>query len=164
MAGEIQIGGTSFASESGGTITVNNGTIGSGVTFPAGHVLNVVNNTKTGIYSTTSTSYVDVTDYSASITPSSASNKVLILINAQLSGSATAAAGIAVYAGASLVTETRTKRVASVDYYASISYEHSPSTTSEVTYQIKIKSYSGTVLINQDSGMTSYITLMEIAG
>ena len=37
MAGEIQLNGTSFASESGGTITVNNGTIGSGVVFPAGH-------------------------------------------------------------------------------------------------------------------------------
>lgn len=34
MAGEIQLNGTSFASESGGTITVNNGTIGSGVVFP----------------------------------------------------------------------------------------------------------------------------------
>lgn len=31
MAGEIQIGGTSFASESSGTITVNNGTLGSAV-------------------------------------------------------------------------------------------------------------------------------------
>lgn len=39
MAGEIQLNGTSFASESGGTITVNNGTIGSSVVFPAGHVI-----------------------------------------------------------------------------------------------------------------------------
>lgn len=39
MAGEIQLNGTSFASESSGTITVNNGTIGSGVVFPAGHVI-----------------------------------------------------------------------------------------------------------------------------
>ena len=39
MAGEIQLNGTSFASESSGTITVNNGTIGSSVVFPAGHVI-----------------------------------------------------------------------------------------------------------------------------
>jgi len=35
MAGEIQLNGTSFASESGGTITVNNATIGSAVVFTA---------------------------------------------------------------------------------------------------------------------------------
>ena len=39
MAGEIQLNGTSFASESSGTITVNNGTLSSSVVFPAGHVI-----------------------------------------------------------------------------------------------------------------------------
>lgn len=34
MAGEIQLSGTSFASESSGTITVNNGTLASSVVFP----------------------------------------------------------------------------------------------------------------------------------
>jgi len=41
MAGEIQLNGTSFASESSGTITVNNGTLSSSVVFPAGHFLDV---------------------------------------------------------------------------------------------------------------------------
>ena len=35
MAGEIQLNGTSFASESGGTITINNGTVGSSVAMSA---------------------------------------------------------------------------------------------------------------------------------
>lgn len=35
MAGEIQLNGTSFASESSGTITVNNGTLGSAVVMSA---------------------------------------------------------------------------------------------------------------------------------
>lgn len=39
MAGEIQLNGTSFASESSGTITINNGTLGSSVVFPAGLVV-----------------------------------------------------------------------------------------------------------------------------
>ena len=39
MAGEIQLNSVSFASESGGTITVNNGTIGTSVVFPAGHII-----------------------------------------------------------------------------------------------------------------------------
>ena len=32
-------GNTSVLSESGGVVTLNNGTIGSGVVFPAGHML-----------------------------------------------------------------------------------------------------------------------------
>ena len=39
MAGGIKLNGTSFASESGGTITVNNGTLGSSVVFPTGVVI-----------------------------------------------------------------------------------------------------------------------------
>jgi hypothetical protein len=41
MAGEIKLNSVDFASESGGMITVNNGTIGSGVVFPAGHPIQV---------------------------------------------------------------------------------------------------------------------------
>lgn len=39
MAGEIQLNSVSFASESSGTITVNNGTIGSSVVFPSNHLI-----------------------------------------------------------------------------------------------------------------------------
>jgi hypothetical protein len=144
--------------------TISGGTIGSSVVFPAKHVLNVVNNTFTTLTSTTSSTYVDATGYSASITPSSSSNTVLVLVDASLGGSGSSGVHIAVYAGASLVTETKINRVGGVDYCASISYEHSPSTTSSVTYQIKIKASAGTAVLNQNSGMTSYITLMELAG
>jgi hypothetical protein len=37
MAGEIKLNSVNFASESGGTITVNNGTIGSAVAMSANH-------------------------------------------------------------------------------------------------------------------------------
>tara|TARA_S200002703_G_C3733536_1_gene225484 strand:- start:233 stop:814 length:582 start_codon:yes stop_codon:yes gene_type:complete len=39
MAGEIKLNSVNFASESGGTITVNNGTLGSSVVFPTGVVI-----------------------------------------------------------------------------------------------------------------------------
>jgi hypothetical protein len=39
MAGEIKLNSVNFASELGGTITLNNGTLGSGVVFPAGHII-----------------------------------------------------------------------------------------------------------------------------
>ncbi len=143
---------------------ISNATLGSSVVFPAKHILNVVNNTFTTFTSTTSSNYVNATGYSADITPSSSSNTVLVLVDASLGGSSSSGVHIAVYAGASLVTETKINRVGSVDYCASISYEHSPSTTSLVTYQIKIKVSAGTAVLNQNSGMTSYITLMELAG
>lgn len=44
MAGEIKLNSVSFASESGGTITLNNGTLSSGVVFPAGHIVQSVFN------------------------------------------------------------------------------------------------------------------------
>jgi hypothetical protein len=55
MAGEIKLNSVNFASESGGTITVNNGTIGSSVVFPAGTVLQVLQSVKTDTDSTTNT-------------------------------------------------------------------------------------------------------------
>jgi len=60
MAGEIQLNGTSFASESSGTITVNNGTLGSSVVFPTGVIKGVaflaeVTNGDAGASSTSST-------------------------------------------------------------------------------------------------------------
>lgn len=46
-----------------------------------GKVLQVVSTTKTDVFSSTSTSFTDVTGLSVTITPSSASSKVLILYN-----------------------------------------------------------------------------------
>jgi Pyruvate/2-oxoacid:ferredoxin oxidoreductase gamma subunit len=136
----------------------------SGAWAPAGTVIQVVNAVKSDQFSTTSSSYVDVTGYSASITPSSSSSKILILVNCSLSGSSTSEATIAVYRGATLVTNTNITRVASVDYGASISYLDSPATTSSTTYQIKTKANVSTSTINQNSDQDSFITLMEIAG
>ena len=52
--------------------------LGAGV---GGKVLQVVQTAKTDTFTTTSTSYVDVTGLSASITPSSTSSKILILVD-----------------------------------------------------------------------------------
>ena len=50
--------------------------------LPAGSVLQVVNVVKLTSFSTTSTSYVDITGLTASITPSSTNSKILLLIQA----------------------------------------------------------------------------------
>ena len=133
-------------------------------TASTGTVLQVVNAVKSDLFTTTSSSYVDVTGYAASITPTSSSSKILILVNCALSGSSTSEAVIAVYRGATLVTNTGITRVASVDYSANITYLDSPATTSSTTYQIKTKANVSTSTINQNSDQDSFITLMEIAG
>ncbi len=49
--------------------------------LPAGAVLQVVQTTKTDTFSTTSTSFTDITGMTVNITPSSTSNKVLVLVH-----------------------------------------------------------------------------------
>lgn len=63
MAGEIQLNGTSFASESGGTITVNNGTLSSGVVFPTGTIVQtkvVKDSTARGTFTTQGDNYTGI--------------------------------------------------------------------------------------------------------
>jgi hypothetical protein len=133
----------------------------------AGNVLQVVSASTATRTQTNSSSYVEATDYSASITPSSTSSKILVLINAALGASGSSNALLSVYQGGSRITasETAVNRVASVDYYCCASFFHEPNTTSSITYQVRIAVTVGSgAVINQNAGMLSYITLMEIAG
>jgi len=139
MAGEIQIGGTTFATESGGTVTVANvnsatnrtnlglgsiatqaadsvsisggnitgGTIGSGVTFPAGHPHTIkVYEETTSSGNTTSTGIGFGTVRSVSL---SAGENVLIIISGghiNYNGGAQCYAGIQ-YDTSTLTTNTQ---------------------------------------------------------
>jgi hypothetical protein len=78
-------GTTAVLSESGGVVTLNNGTIGSGVTFPAGHVIQVVQNPNNAGDNTTSLDFEDITNFSVDITPSSSSNKIFIIATGYVS-------------------------------------------------------------------------------
>ena len=88
----FKINGKNFATQDG----TGAATIHSDVVFPAGHVLQVVSTTKTDFFSTTSTTYVDVTGLSATITPSSTSSKILVSVTGASSGSADNSFGYAV--------------------------------------------------------------------
>ena len=50
----------------------------AGGALPAGSILQVVSVTKTDSFTTSSSSFVDITGLSATITPSSASSKILV--------------------------------------------------------------------------------------
>ena len=80
MAGEIQLNGTSFASESSGTITVHNGTIGSGVVFPAGHVVQTVFNTHDAESSFTSNTPTAVANLTKSINLKTSNPYILVIL------------------------------------------------------------------------------------
>jgi len=148
--------------------------------FP-GNILQVVNATYSTLVSVTTASYTD-TGLTASITPSSASNKILILINQPYEASR---ASDNAYGGIRLL---RDSTVINTPVGDSIPYElgigvvgvttiyvygrysihmlDSPATTSSVTYKTQCRPYStansGRFDVQNDS-KTSYITLLEVA-
>jgi hypothetical protein len=110
MAGEIQLAGTSFASESGGTITVNNGTLSSAVVFPQHHIIQVLQTVKTDTFSDSVTATFEaVTGLSQTITLSDPSNKVLVMVQLSAVNEQTGGGGVAsIFRGATniLVADT----------------------------------------------------------
>ena len=169
-------------------VTLNNATITAG-TFPAGHIKQVKQLVKTDTESTTSTTYVDVPSYTLAITPSSTSNKVLVLMQFWMttegpyvwsklvrSGGASGDGDIykGVDAGSALGVSTSGKSSGgenSVNH--SLIYLDNPAVTSAVTYKLQWRQRSsGTGRFNtHNDGQTatanqplfsSTITLMEV--
>lgn len=132
--------------------------------LPAGTVLQVVQSTKTTATSTTSTSFVDA-GLSASITPTSSTNKILVLV----SGIAYASGGGFTYTTLYRGTTTNlgqasgfVKATGGNSQPMPFNYLDSPATTSSVTYNVYIAG-SGTTSYFGESGFACTITLMEIA-
>ena len=71
------------ASNVTGTLATGNGGTGT-TTFAPGKILQTINVAITSEYSTTSTSFSDVTGFSLSITPSAASSKIYVGVYAQM--------------------------------------------------------------------------------
>lgn len=159
----------------------------------AGGVLQVVTSSKTNTFSTSAGtgSPATITGFSASITPTSASNKILVLVNiGQISGSSDTTWGMFMYrngtkidygdAAGSRAQGSIAGGVASSGgtwrgNSESIMYLDSPSSTSAVTYTFALGGNGGaTVYFNQDgrdadvandsTRTASTITLLEIAG
>ena len=152
-----------------------------------GKVLQVVQTYKTDTASTTSTSFTDVSGFSASITPSSTSNKILVLttIGGQAASGVTqiyfrldrngSAVGVGDAAGNRQQISGATVYVPDNNVMGTTAFNYldSPSTTSLLTYKIQFRVDAGTGYVNRsndDSDLTSRgrgtssITLMEIQG
>ena len=139
----------------------------------AGNVLQVVTGTLATGTSTTSVTFVDV-GLSASITPSSASNKVLVLVYPAVSNVDTDANAISfqVLRDSTSITKavnhlfftgftggSFTRRAALM-----LSVLDSPSTTSATTYKLQFHSRLGNSVTTNAADDIATITLMEIAG
>ena len=136
----------------------------------AGAILQVINGSTTSTFTTTSATYADI-GLSASITPASSSNKILVFGN--IGGIETSAANT--YGNGKLLRDS-TDIIQKIDYgvgftgdsgrwggSSSFSILDSPSTTSAVTYKIQFNNPqpSGTITVQTNSSRSS-IVLMEV--
>lgn len=157
---------------------------------PTGAVLQVVQAVKTDTFTTTSTSYVDVTDLSVTITPSSTSSKILVLLDIKTSsdGSGTGVhtqlvrGATAIYIGDAASNRVRstvsTTGAVTFDLSSGVGmFMDSPATTSATTYKAQIRrgfvTGAGSAFVNRFGsdlddaarGRTaSSITVIEVAG
>ena len=146
--------------------------------MPSGAVLQVVQTVKTDDFSTSSSSFVDLTGLSAAITPLSTSSKVLV--DVRIGGYDCSAASAALF---NIVRDDTTLSTGTAGTgtactfaitintdrgeNASMCLLDSPSTTSATTYKIQMRSFGNTIDINKRTGIHSNIstlTLTEIAG
>ena len=138
----------------------------------AGQVIQVVTATDATERATTSSSYATGSNtLSVSITPSSASNKILILVtssawltNSGFGGYYTIFRDSTNLAGANGMTFMVQEPGSSPTCSLAMSYLDSPSTTSAITYQVYMKVGGGnSIRLNMDS-TTGSITVLEIKG
>jgi hypothetical protein len=148
-------------------------------------VLQVVSTAKTDTFTTTSTSYTDVTGLSVSITPQSSTSKILVL--AQINGAdafGTSAGWVQLVRGSTAIDigDTAGSRISASGQFSSpygsainninLSFLDSPATTSATTYKIQARTYAGSIYVNRsqaDSDSNTFargastITVMEIS-
>ena len=141
--------------------------------LPAGSVLQVVNgNTSTSV-SSSSSAYAD-TGLTATITPTSATSKILVLFNqiiAKSAGNVANYVSIKIFRGATdlgVFANAQLYNNAAQEVYGSCgaNYLDSPATTSATTYKTQFANPTNTALVRcqPDSNGMSTITLMEIQG
>lgn len=168
---------------SGQVLTVSGGVPTWAAAAGGGKVLQVVSTHLSSTFTTTSTSFTDITSFSASITPAATSSKILVFVSAKISNTSYVEGTIlTLVRGSTEIANSSSNgfdRLARYNDQGSTSpqmvYTHpsnihfldSPSTTSSTTYKVQMKVSGGTGTFNRpgyDTATwgTSTITLMEI--
>jgi len=172
--------------------TINEKTTNNGIYIP-GHPVQIVSTTKTDDFSTSSSSLVDITGLSLSITPKQTSSKVLIQLSLNWGGVNNIYAGIRLLRGTTVISlntsATGSQTLASLGVGGdnnnfqyklegtSLQFLDSPSTTSATTYKFQVQTTGGPgnnlFNVNRPHATdnatyivkgTSTMTLTEIAG
>jgi len=168
-SGQIELAAPDVAGSTTLTLPTGTGTVITDTAPKAGNVLQVLQSTVSGTITTTSTSDVS-SGLTQSITPSSASNKILLMVSG---GKAYASSSNVVIVtayrnGSSLGDAARSCPIEGAANGAnhSLMYLDSPSSTSSVTYTIYYRSNNGGTAYFKDGNTygTVKLTLMEIAG
>lgn len=177
------------------TLRVNNLTAVGGtgtITVPTGNqvvqtgaILQVVSTTKTDVFTTTSTSFTDLTGMTVSVTPKFSTSKIFIMGSMLGDTSAAEAINIRILrdstvigAGDAAGNRIQCTTVASTfetnrPMSSSFMFLDSPNTTSLIVYKLQVRTQSGTGFINRcqsDTDITNHprgvstITVMEVAG
>jgi len=149
-----------------------------------GKILQVVSTTKTDTFSSTSTSFTDVTGLSVSITPESTSSKIYVVVNMGVSGGGNSADTYQLVRDSTAIG-SGTSGTTYNGFYATNVYSFSgngnhivpigtnfldsPNTTSSTTYKVQVKVAGYTAYVNRIGANTAYgvsstITAMEVAG
>jgi hypothetical protein len=152
--------------------------------FANSAVIQVKNTVKTTAFTTTSASFVDVTGLSVSITPTSATNNILVFVTVSGIGADVASSGDTGF----VIVRNSTQIGVNTDgvnsklsghlskrnlgagtafsFNSAANVLDSPATTSAVTYKIQVRGVGGgTTNINRDvdgNGSVSTITVMEV--
>ena len=133
-----------------------------------GKVLQVVNFTTTTTGGATTTTFVD-TALTASITPSSATSKVLVFANIDIQkDNVNGSAGTRLVRGATVIATMTTQAgfTNNADFNnigtSGITYLDAPATTSATTYKVQVNAGTGNSIGINSGGGRSSITLMEI--
>jgi hypothetical protein len=163
---------------------ITSGTLASTL-LPAGSIVKVAQSVKTDTFSSSSSSFVEVTGVSASITPASATNKILVVCqisyatkNADGPIFKVTRAGTDIYRGDAAGSRTRAvfggNSTTDMERHllpGIIVYLDSPDTTSSTTYRLEMAAPDGTGHVNrpQDDADqarrvrgASSITLVEV--
>jgi len=176
-------------SSPGTTYSAGNGISISGTTIKsaAGAIISVSQTYYPGTFSTTSTSFTNVTGLALSVTPKTSTSQLLVFVNIYGSNSTSTATtlfcllrnGTSVGGGTAVSNNPSVIGMGSIPYNSqvyctSICYLDSPATTSTVTYQVQMSvqsGYTGTVgyapAAADNSTYGRYpatITVLEVAG
>ncbi len=159
-----------------------------GAVSRSGGILQVVSTTKTDTFTSSSTSFVDITGLSATITPRSTSSKILVMASVASGNTSSEQYGFRFMRDATPIAVadaagSRTLTTIGAYFGSAVSDYHlstltsqvldTPGTTASVTYKVQGATNAATFTINRNGAdldvstvrrAVSTITLMEVAG